>query len=177
MTPQRTNNILDLVRRSPLARTIIERKDWIKRQICLKRRKVWPTAYVAGLFGVSERLLWKWVERGAIPTYRRPTKRHRKGITHRAIQEFLRDLEQWASFGLGLTRPRKRPAWERAKEEARKLQRDEELTPAQFASRARVSVTTIYRLLAANDLHSVRPTDHRIKICRWGRRKKRRKIA
>jgi len=115
--------------------------------------------------------MWKWIERGVLPTYRRPTKRHQKGITHRAIQEFLRDLEQWASLGLGLTQERKRPAWEKAKEEARKLQGDEELTPAQFASRARVSVTTVHRLLAANDLHSVRPTDHRIKICRRDRKK------
>jgi transcriptional regulator with XRE-family HTH domain len=130
---------------------------------------------VACVFGVSERLVWNWIASGVLSKYRPPSKNHRKGIAASAIQAFLRDLEQCASFGVELTRERKQPAWERGKEEAEKLREDEELTPAQFAARSGVSVATVYRLVADNVLHSERPTDHRIKICHW-RRKYRKKM-
>jgi hypothetical protein len=147
----------------------------IESQLAPKTRKVWPVARVACLFGVSERLVWNWIASGVLPRYRPRSKNHRKGIAASAIQAFLRDLEQYASFGVELTRERKRPAWEKGKAEAGKLREDEELTPAQFAARASVSVATVHRLVADNVLHSERPTDHRIKICHW-RRKYRRKL-
>jgi hypothetical protein len=175
--PQREDNVWDLFERSPLAHAILDRRDWIKQQLRRKERKVWPTARVAWLFGVSERLLWKWIGRDIVPTYRRPTERHRKGITARAIKEFLRQLEECASFGIELRRERKWSAWERGKEEAGKLREDEELTPAQFAARAGISVATVYRLVADGVVHNERPTEHRIKICHWQRKYRRKPLT
>jgi AraC-like DNA-binding protein len=160
---------------SHAARRILQDRARIESQLAATTRKVWPVARVARFFEVSERLVWNWIASGVLRRYRPPSRSHRKGVTSTAIQAFLRDLEQYASFGIELTRERRRPAWERGIAEARKLREDEELTPAQFAARAGISVATVHRLLADKVLHSERPTAHRIKICHRWREKYRKK--
>ena len=56
-----------------------------------------------------------------------------------------------------------------------RLGSSDDLTPVDFAARAGISVSTVYRLAADHSLLHERLTPHRIRICTW-RRKYRKKI-
>jgi transposase-like protein len=124
---------------------MIERRAWIERALRVKPRRVWPFATVAHLFGISPSLLRKWVERGLLSRFRRPTEHHRPGLTERAIRRFLAAVATESESGVELFRERARPAEEKCRTAKTELQAGEALSPAEFAARAGVAVTTVHR--------------------------------
>ena len=171
MKHRRTRTLGDLLRRSRLAHAILARSDRIGQRLLEENRKVWPTAQVARLFGISERLLWKWIKEGVLPAFRPPTDRHRVGIATETIRDFLRRLARDMEPGAAPGTCRARPAEARCREEMRGLGRGKELSPRQFAEAAGVSVSTVHRCLQAGLLSSRRPTDHRIRISIRGKKR------
>jgi hypothetical protein len=167
---RRRDRIDYLLLTSEAAGRILQNLTLIQDELASRKRKVWPVAQVAQLFRVSERLVWNWIASGVLPKYQPPSKSYRPGITARAIRAFLSVLEECGECGVELMRERKEPAWERGKEEFGKLRADEKLTPAQMAARARISITTVYRLAADHAIESDRPTPHRIRIRRRRRK-------
>ena len=141
--------------------------------------KVLPARYVARLFQVSERLLWKWIEQKVLSTRHRPAKHpehHKKGITLRVVQEFLRRSGQCGEMQNRIDklrdRPRRRTETRQAParvrcQEGEKLLRSWTPTPRQYAEAVGVSVSTVYRMLHDGRLHSFRPTKKRIALCHF----------
>lgn len=154
-----------LLLRSPTALALATRRSKIQPRLRAEAKKVWPVAQVARLFEISERLLWDWITEGFLSRNRRPIRNYQKGITTDAIRKFLKHLEESSYLGENLRRSRKRAAADRCKNMARQLQPEEQLTPRQFAMRARVSLSTVRRLVAGGILCGHRPTPSRIKLC------------
>jgi transposase-like protein len=143
----------------------MERRSWIESALHAKPKRVWPFATVARLFGISPSLLRKWVEQDLLSRFRRPTEHHRPGLTERAIRRFLAAVATESESGVELFRERARPAEEKCRTAKTELQAGEALSPAEFAARAGVAVTTVHRLLAEGSLQAWYPTPHRPKIC------------
>lgn len=158
-------SVWDLYRRSDAARAILDRRSAIEARLRVEKRKVWPVARVARLFDISARLLWMWISKGCIRPYRQPTKNHRPGISAKAIRALLNQLEGAASHSPQYTNSRRRMAEEKCRATANSMERGEELTPKRFAARARVSQTTVHRLIGSGLLYARRPTPHRKRIC------------
>lgn len=154
-----------LLESSPSALKIVADRTLIEERLRALPRRVWPLATVARLFGASPSLLRKWMGRGLLAPFKQPSKSYRSGITVRGIQAFLRQLCEQAERGIRFRRRRRYPAGEKCLKAFRELGRDEILSPAEFAARARVGVTTVHRLLAAGWLDGWYPSPHRPKIC------------
>ena len=152
-----------LFRRSWVLHNVRDRRAEIRAQLRSVKRKVWPVAHVARLFGVSVRLLWQWVADGIIPAYQRPSGNHRKGITAGAIRGFLNSLE-----AIPYVSPRRQypsPALERCRRALGELAMDELLTPEEFAARAGVSVATVWRATASRQIPAIWRTRRLRSIC------------
>lgn len=102
-----------------------------------------------------------------VSLFQRPTEKHRPGLTPQAVCRFLKELAGAAEYGIEVFPHRPRPAEERCRDAMRGLKEGELLDPEEFAARARVSVTTVRRLVALDELPAWRPTPHRPKICSW----------
>jgi transposase-like protein len=152
---------------------ILERRSQIESALRAKPRRVWPFATVARLFGISPSLLRKWVEQGLLSRFRRPSDQHRPGLTERAIRRFLDAVATESESGVELFRERARPAEEKCRKAKTGLRAREALSPAEFAARAGVAVTTVLRLLAEGTLNAWYPTPHRPKICTWMEKERR----
>lgn len=164
---ERLRKIYGLLSGSPAVWRIIENRASIEMQVGAVRRKVWPFAKVARIFGISPSLLRKWIGQGLLAPFRRPTAYHRPGLTVPAIQRFLDEVTGQAEWGGPAGLDRKRPAEERCRQAARELRPGEALSVADFAARAGVAATTVHRLLAVGILCAWHPTPHRPKICDW----------
>jgi hypothetical protein len=156
-----------------LARTAPKLQQAVRQQ----NRKVWPLAHVAGLFEISERLLWKWVAAGILTRYRRPTTHHKKGLTAKSLLTFLKQLQEYGAFIEEVRNDRRRSAEAKSREVARQLGVDEQLTPRQFADRAKVSLTTVHRCVFIGSLDTQRPTPHRIRICHWSAKYRKKRLT
>lgn len=164
-TELRVSAVWELYRRSDAARAILDRQSEIQSRLRNDKRKVWPVARVSRLFEISVRLLWRWISKGCINLFRRPTKHHRPGISANAIRSLLKQLHEVASYSLGYTKGRRRAAEVKCRAAVKALEADEELTPKEFATRARISQTTVHRLINSGFLYARRPTPHRKRIC------------
>lgn len=166
--------------RSEAARRVLGRKGWIEAELRARPMKVLPVRRVARLFSLSERLLWVWIGRKVLPARRRPSKCHtplKSGVTERAVREFLRRLarcgemsdfvekHRWPS-DRPRTKARQRPANKKC-QEGEKMLRGWNPIPREYAEAVGVSVSTVYRLLNDGRLSCYRPSNHRIKICRF----------
>lgn len=170
--------IRQLVAGSAAARRISERRAEIEAQLRERRPRVWPTATVARMLGISRALLRKWVGQGLLVPFERPSESHRPGFTERGVREFLANLAQ-AGDGRIRVSPRQRrwPAAERCQEWGCHLADGEEYSPAEFAVRAGVSVTTVMRMLAIGELEAWYPTPHRPKICNWQQKERKNRLT
>lgn len=163
--------------RSEAFRRILVHRPCIESALRAHPMKILPVRYVARLFHVSERLLWNWIEQRVLSTCRRSSKHpehHKKGITLRVVQEFLRRLDKCGerrrrteeSGGSLERRTRTRSAPAKMKcQEGEKLLRGWTPTPRQYADAVGVSVSTVYRLLREERLSYYRPTKRRIVLC------------
>lgn len=168
---------LQMLSRSGAALALARRGADITGEIRRAKVKVWSVARAARLFGISERLLWKWIAAGCLPKYRRPTVHHRKGITTRALVTFVKQVQTYGEFIEEPRRDRRRRAESKCREVANQLNRGEHLTPRQFASRSRVAVTTVHRLIALGFVDSYRPTEHRLRVCHWSEKYRRKRLT
>ena len=170
--------IRQLVAGSAAARRINERPAEIEAQLRARPRRVWPTATVARMLGISRALLRKWVGQGLLVPFERPSEQHRPGFTERGVREFLANLAE-AGDGRIWVRPRGRPqpAEARCREAGCHLADGEEYSPAEFAARAGVSVTTVMRMLACGELEAWYPTPHRPKICNWQQKERKKRLT
>ena len=162
---QRTEKLRRLLSYSPAAHKVRGRKVEIEEKLDREQRKVWPVARAARLLGISPRLLWQWIGDGLLPTYRRPTEHHRKGITALALRAFLTQLSQAWSCNA----PQRRcphPAQEKCRQALQALAEKELLSPRQFAARAGVSVATVWRATAARQLPALWKNRRLRQICR-----------
>lgn len=150
---------------SPAAHGVRDRQREITAKLHDDQRKVWPFARAARLLGISPRLLWQWIGDGLLSTYRRPTEHHRKGITAQALRNFLDGLHRGWSYS-GAKRRCPRPAQEKCQQALRALAEKELLTPREFATRAGVSVATVWRATASRRLPALWETCRLRKICR-----------
>jgi transposase-like protein len=175
MTPD--GNVFRLLRSSPAAWKIVEARETIERSLRSRPRKVWPTATIAKLFGISPSLLRKWVHLGLIPRFRPPSKYYRPGLTARSVRSFLRELAEPVEWGIQLVRKRTRPAEEKCRKALRELAGGEAPAPAEFAARAGVAVTTVHRLLADGFLPAWYPTPHPPRICEWVEKNRRKMLT
>lgn len=169
--------MLRLFSRSEAMRGIIERRPEIENALCGKKRRVWPLATVARLFGISPSLLRKWAKQGMVSLFKRPSDRHRPGLTAKAVRKFLGELAAAAESRMEFFPHRPRPAEQRCHDVVGGLKPGEVLAPAEFAARAKVAVTTVRRLLAMRELHAWYPTPHRPKVCDWGEEKRRNRLT
>ncbi len=161
---ERTRRIMLLLPKSAALRNLGERADEIRHDLRCRRRKIWPLAQVARLFGVSETLLRRWIKGGLLKKYR-PPKRHRKGITQREIRRFLKEVTEKAQFlGEWIVQERARPAEQRCRDFASSVSELESFTPREFARRAKVAATTVRRLARDSVLPTFHVTSHRIRI-------------
>lgn len=154
-----------LIRTSALAREVFRNRRWIQKRLNSENRRVWPVAKVARIFGVSERLLWNWIESGLLRT-QRPQPFHKRGISKPAAVRFLKLLEKegdecgFGDYGSIFGSPAGRPDIA-----MRKIRRawhgSNGLTPCQFAGRAGVSRTTVMRAIHDGDLNAWNPTPRR----------------
>ena len=168
---------MHLLARSAAAKGIIGKRHAIESALRARRRRVWPLAAVARMFGISPSLLRKWAKQGLVSLFQRPTDSHRPGLTERAIRQFLKELAAEAESGIELFHHRPRPAEERCREAVRGLKPGEVLAPAEFAARAEVAVTTVRRLLVIRELDAWYPTPHRPKICDWMEKERRNRLT
>ena len=165
VSSRRRKLIEKLFRRSWVLHRVRDRRAEIQARLRSVKRKVWPVARVARLLGVSVRLLWQWIADGAIAAYERPSEHHCKGITARAIHRFLGCLDE-AGMCVFPRRQSPSPAMEKCRLALRKLAQDELLTPGKFATRAGVSVATVWRATASGSLPAVWETRRLRRICR-----------
>lgn len=174
---ERLRQIYRLLRASPAVWRIIEQRAFIEAQLHQVRRKVWPFAKVARLFGISPSLLRKWIGQGLLAPFGRPTEYHHPGLTVPAIQSFLDEVTEQAKWGIPAVPERKRPAEERCRKAARELRPGEALTVPDFAARAGVAAATVHRLLAAGSLCAWYATPRRPKICDWMEKERRNRLT
>jgi hypothetical protein len=158
-----------LVERSPAVRRISENAEALRLHLRLRKRKIWPLATVAKLFGVSPSLLRKWIDCGVLSRSRLP-KPYRPGITEQSIRRLLRQLAGDSDWISELDTKRQRPAERKCGETCRQLGRRELLTSNEFAELAGVSMTTVHRMVESKIIRSHRPTPGRIMICHWDSR-------
>lgn len=173
----RKSATLRLLDRSPKALGLARRALDLQRAMRQQNRKIWPVARVAGLFNISERLLWKWIAAGSLTLYRRPTLHHKKGLTVRSVLTFLKQLDDYGVFVSDVRNNRRRSAEAKSREVANQLRVDEQLTPREFADRANVSVTTVHRCVLIGLLDTQRPTPHRIRICHWSAKYRKKRLT
>jgi len=165
LSQQRWEKLRQLLLYSPAAHKVRGRQMEIREELGRDRRKVWPVARAARLFGVSPRLLWQWIGNGLLPAYRRPTEQHRKGITSQALRAFLDQLSRAWSY----SEPQRRcprPAGKKCLQALQALAEEELLTPSEFATRAGVSVSTVRRATVSRQLPALWQTLRLRRICR-----------
>ena len=172
---ERRWKLLQLLARSAAAKEIIGKRPQIENALRATRRRVWPLATVARLFGISASLLRKWAKEGLVSLFRRPSAHHRPGLTEKAVRRFLKELAEEAESGTEVFPHRPRHAEERCRKATQELKPGEVLAPAEFAARARVAVTTVRRLLAIGELDAWYPTPHRPNICDWMEKERRKR--
>jgi len=174
---ERRWKLLQFLARSAAAKGIPGKHCEIEGTLDGNRRRVWPLATVARLFGISPSLLRKWAKLGLVSLFKRPSGHYRPGLTERAVRRFLKELAEAAESGIQLRYRRPCPAWKRCREAVRGLKPGEALAPAEFAARAGVSVTTVRRLLAMHELNAWHPTPHRPKVCDWMEKNRRNSLT
>lgn len=163
--------IMLLLTKSEAARRLGERADDLRQH--LPKRKIWPLAQVARMFGVSQTLLRRWIKSGVLRKFR-SLPHHRKGLGEREIRRFLREVSEAAEVvGNPTWNERARPAEKRCRDLATSMSSGESLIPREFAARANVAVTTVRRLAGDRRLPSFRPTPYRIRIGDQSQKKRR----
>ena len=139
---------------------------------------MWPTATVARLLGISRALLRKWMGQGLLVPHVPPSEHHRSGILARSVRAFLDALERGNDSRIQVApRRRPRPAEARCRTAESQLAEGEEYSPAEFAARAGVSVTTVMRMLANEELVAWYPTPRRPKICHWRHKERKNRLT
>jgi hypothetical protein len=164
-----------LLRRSPAAQQIAARCSEIDAIMRERPQKIWPVAKVARLFGISSRLLWKWIDEGALTRHKpsrewrkdssgNPLRCHRKGLTRQAVVKFVRGLADTAQFMAAHPRPKSSPAKQRCLALFKGLNREDMPTPMEFASRAGVSISNVRRLIRYGWLKTAKVSRGRFRI-------------
>ena len=139
--------------RSESFRRILLRRSQIESALLSRPMKILPVRYVARLFHVSERLLWKWIKQRVLSTRRRSSEHpehFKKGISLWVVQDFLRRLNRCGELqdliDESSDSPRQR-TWTRSAPAKTKCQEGEKLlhgwtpTPRQYAEAVGVSVS------------------------------------
>ena len=159
-----STRILVQLRSSPALRRIARDAEYYRQMIDSDPREVIPVAVMARIFGVSERLLWNWIEAGLLRT-QKPKPFHKRGVSKHAVLRFLNRLERDAEDSFDdyesvFVSPAGRP-----NNAMRKiwgtLFKTSGLTPREFATRAGVSRTTVMRAIHEGALNAWNPTPRR----------------
>ena len=167
--------IYQLLRKSPAARALAERREEINVALDARPRKIWPVAAVARFFGISPRLLWNWIGQNLITEARPPAKWGRaaggkpvagmmKGLSPGSIRSFLEILVKQHRCSLPQPAVRKSPAAQRCLEHLKTLRTEQCPTPLEFAAGAGVSAATVRRLIRQRRLPSWRISKGRVRI-------------
>jgi hypothetical protein len=159
-----------LLRSSELARRIYCNCEVIRHCLNAEQRKIWPVTRVAGLFGVSKRLLWIWIKAGFLRTQKPPPgSPKKKGIARSEVKGFLKRLQEGAAL-LGnfnhLSSGAGRPdaAMRKIRDVRIGGSRVHGLTPREFATLAGVSRSSVLRAIHVNRLDAWQPTPCRYRI-------------
>lgn len=164
-----------LLRSSAAARRVADNAAGIREVLGARDRKTWPVATVAGIFGVSVRLLWQWIDaevmRKAGPPGKwirsaegKPLQGMRSGISTTSLFEFLKAMERCHSIALYHPMPRKKPASTRCREAASNLPAGDNPTTPEFAARMGVSQVTVRRLMWKRMIPFYRTSPGRFRI-------------
>jgi hypothetical protein len=171
----------ELLSDSLAARQVAERAEEIMAVLKRRPRKVWPTAQIARLFGVSTGLLRQWMARKLLAKAQpprkwleaakgRPLRGLKPGIDPASVKRLVKALAEGHQYRQYHHRTKRaRPAADRYRAILAGLGPREKLTAAELSRLAKISVSTVYRL-SGNENHPGRV----LKLRRSRRKKKRR---
>jgi len=140
----------------------------LRLQFSREPRKIVPVAWLAREFGVSTRLLWRWIgddllrkAKGGVGC--------KRGVSRSEVKRFLKALEKAmeSSFEFGWIESRAgRPdtAQQRIRDARRNGLSGQGMNPRQFALAVGVSRSAVWRAIESGLLDAWRPTPHRTLI-------------
>lgn len=126
-----------------------------------------PVAVLARLMGVSNRVVWNWIDAGLLQKVApeidgQGCRTNRRGVSKAAASTFLTKIAKAAGCGFTLHSKAGRPRMARKAVLALTSTGNEGLRPAEFARRCGVSTSSVYRAIDEGVISA-----HRVTPMRW----------